>query len=115
MLALLLAGAVQSQIWFTHQQQEQTTNIVAHARSSQTCECSYSISVNKTGPSGTTKTTQQQDVTLTAGQEQDLSTLRFALSPRDQVQISVRLYQGDTLLSQAETHLPEKPSSTNPH
>lgn len=113
MLALLLASAVQSQIWFTHQQHSQTTDIVTHARSTQNCECSYSVSVNKTGPSGTSRTTQQQDVTLTAGQDQALSTLRFTLSPQDKVQISVKLYQGDTLLSEAQTQIPDTVSQQN--
>ncbi|MGL5120596.1 MAG: hypothetical protein ACRC64_03505, partial [Plesiomonas shigelloides] len=56
------------------------------------------------------RTTQQQDVTLTAGQDQTLSTLRFILSPQDKVHISVKLYQGNTLLSEAQTQIPDTAS-----
>ncbi|MGL6002264.1 MAG: curli assembly chaperone CsgC [Plesiomonas sp.] len=107
MLALLLAGALQSQIWFDVKTQGTESTVLAYAKTTEDCLCHYHISIIKAGKSGSNRTSQHQESDFQANHPEVLSSMHLALSPADKVTISVELYSDNQLLSKASTELPK--------
>ncbi|MGL5006570.1 MAG: curli-like amyloid fiber formation chaperone CsgH [Plesiomonas sp.] len=108
MLSLLLAGALQSQLWFNIKTQGAESTVQAYAQTTQNCLCNYKIRIAKMGKSGRNTTSQQQESHFRANQPEVLSSMRFTLLPTDKVTISVELYSDNLLLSRTSTTLPQQ-------
>jgi hypothetical protein len=103
--AMTLEDAMQ--VWLESTHTGQTWCVQPTVRASIPVNVRYVLESEKSGVSGSVRSSQSGAAQLEAGKAQQLVTLNMNLQPNDRLHLNLKVFEGDKLLSEKTLDLPE--------